>query len=82
MVCPWKEVEREDQRALFVEPVDGGVVRGRQADEEVLGLDRDETGEQLLQTRSRILGGASSARSKVGQLDASGFDVHDSSSRG
>jgi hypothetical protein len=53
-----EEVEREDQRALVVQTIDGRVVRRGETDEQVLGLDRNESRQQLLETRSRILRGA------------------------
>jgi hypothetical protein len=39
-----EEVEREDERALVVEAIHRGVVRGREPDEQVLRLDGDEAG--------------------------------------
>ena len=71
-----EEVEREDQRPLVVEPVDGRVVGRREPDEQVLGLGRDEAGEQLLEARGRVLGGAASAGGEVGELDGAGVQVH------
>ena len=56
-----EEVEREDERALVVQAVDGRIVRRREPDEEVLRLDGHEAREQLLEARSRVLGGAASA---------------------
>ena len=50
-----EEVEREDERPLVVQPIHGGVVGGRQADEEVLRLHGNEAGEQLLETGCRYL---------------------------
>ena len=41
-----EEVDREDDRALVVEAVDGRVVSRVEADEEILRLRRDETGQQ------------------------------------
>ena len=38
----WEEVDREDERALVVEPVDGSVVGRIEPDEQIGGLDRDE----------------------------------------
>ena len=64
-----EEVEREDERGLVVEPVDGGVVSRGKADQQVLGLGGDEPGEELLQPRSRVLGRAAAARDELGQLD-------------
>ena len=74
-----EEVEREDQRALVVELVDGRVVGGRQPDEQVLGLDRHEAGQQLLQAGRRVLRGAASAGGEVGELDVSGVEIHEGS---
>ena len=56
-----EEVQREDERTLVVELVDGGVVCRRQTDEQVLGLGRDESLEQLLETSGRVLRGAATA---------------------
>ena len=56
-----EEVEREDERALVVEPVDGGVVGRIEADEEVLRLRRDEALQQLLEPRRRVLRRAAAA---------------------
>jgi hypothetical protein len=67
-----EEVEREDQCPLVVEPVDGRVVGRREADQQVLGLRRDEALEQLLEARRRILGGAAAAGGEVGELDGGG----------
>ena len=53
-----KEVDREDDRLLVGEPVDGSVVGGVEADEEVLGGRRDEAGEKLAEPRRRVLRGA------------------------
>ena len=62
-----EEVEREDERALVVELVDGGVVRGREPDEQVLGLGRDEAAQQLLEPRGRVLRRAAAARREGGE---------------
>ena len=56
-----EEVDGEDDRPLVVELVDGGVVRGRKPDEKVLGLDRHEAAQQLLELRRRVLRGAAAA---------------------
>ena len=53
-----EEVDREDERAVVVEPVDGGVVGGVEPDQEVSGVRRDEPGEELLEPRRRVLRGA------------------------
>src|SRR5207244_8276998 len=74
-----EEVEREDQGALGVEPVDGGVVRGCETDEEVLGFRRNESREQLFQARGRVLRSASAARGEVRQLHSAGLGVQASS---
>src|SRR5512132_4149801 len=71
-----EEIEREDQRPLVIEPVDGGIVGRGEADEEVIGLRWDEAREQLLETRGRILGRAASAGGEVGELYGSGVQVH------
>jgi hypothetical protein len=44
-----EEIGREDEGTLVVELVDGGVVRGRETHEEVLGGRRREAGKELLQ---------------------------------
>ena len=64
-----EEVDREDDRALVVEPVDRGVVRGIEADEEILGLGRDEPGEQRLEPRGRVLRRAAAGASERRQRD-------------
>ena len=69
-----EEVEREDQRALVVEPVDGGVVRGRESDEQVLGRNRNEALEQFLQPCRGVLRGAAAAARQVRELYA-GFQA-------
>ena len=62
-----EEVEREDEGTLVVEAVDGGIVRGGEADEQVLGLDGDEAAKQLLEPRGRVLRGAAAGACQVGQ---------------
>src|SRR6476619_6542696 len=57
---------------LVVQPVDGRIVGRREPDEQVLGLGRDETSEQLLEARGRVLGGAAPAGSEVGELYGAG----------
>ena len=52
-----EEVDREDERALVVEAIDGGVVRRIEPHEQVGCVDRDEAGEQLLEPRRRVLRG-------------------------
>src|SRR5919198_1253548 len=71
-----EEVEREDQRALVVEPVDGRVVGGREPDQEVLLLHRHEAGEELLEPCGRVLRCAPPARREVGQLDWADVSLH------
>ena len=71
-----EEVEREDERALVVEPVDRGVVGRREPDEQVLGLDGHEPLQQLLEPRGGVLGCAAAAGRKVGKTDFSGLDIH------
>ena len=56
-----EEVDREDERALVVEPVDGRVVRRIEADEEVLRLRGDEALQQLLEPRRGVLRRAAAA---------------------
>ncbi len=75
-----EEIEREDQGALVVEPVDGGVVRRREPHEQVLSLCRHETREQLLQAGRGILGGAAPAGSEVRQFDCGGVGIQGFSS--
>src|SRR5438105_6542925 len=70
-----EEVEREDQRALVVEPVDRRVVGGREPDQEVLRLDRHEAGEQLLESGRRVLRRAPPARREIGQLGWAGLSL-------
>ena len=77
-----EEVEREDERALVVQPVDGCVVGGGEPNEQVLRLRGDEAREQLLETGRRILRGAAAARGEVCQLDAPGVDVQNSPPEG
>ena len=60
-----EEVDREDERALVVEPVDGRVVRRVEADEQVLRLGRDEAAQQLLEPRGRVLRRAPAGREAV-----------------
>src|SRR5439155_171643 len=62
-----EEVEREDDRTVVVELVDRCVVRGREPDEQVLGLHRNEALEQLLEPRSRVLDGAAAAGGQSGE---------------
>ena len=57
-----EEVDREDEGALVVQPVDRGVVRRIEADEEVLRLRWDEALQQLLEPRGGVLGSARKAR--------------------
>ena len=73
-----EEVEREDERSLVVETVDGRVVGRREPDQQVLGLDGRKAREQLLEARRRILGCAAPAGGEVGELDGGGFEIHGS----
>ena len=59
----WEEVDGEDDRALVVEPVDGGVVGRVEPDQEVLSLAAREAREQGLEACGRVLGCAA-ARSR------------------
>src|SRR5207247_903659 len=65
-----EEVDREDERALVVEPVDRRVVRGIEADEQVLRLGRDEAAQQLLQARGGVLRRATAGGGEIRQLHA------------
>src|SRR5204863_6806486 len=65
-----EEVDREDERALVVELVDGRVVGRVEADEQILRLCRNEPAQKLLQARRRVLRGAPAGGREVGQLDA------------
>src|SRR5204862_2476835 len=69
-----EEVECEDERRLVVEPVDGGVVGGREPYEQVLRLGRHEAGQQLLEPRRRVFRCAAAGRDELCQLD--GHDVN------
>ena len=62
-----KEIQREDDRTLVVELVDGRVVRRREPDEEVLRLHRDKALQQLLEARSRVLRSAAAADGQSGK---------------
>ena len=75
-----EEVEREDQGALVVEPVNSRIVRGREPDEQILRFDRDEAREQFLEARSRVLRGAAATRGEICELHASGLGVQGESS--
>ena len=63
-----EEVDREHERALVVEPVDGGVVGRVEPDEQVLRLGGHEAAQQLLEPRRRILRGAAACGHELGQL--------------
>ena len=67
-----EEVDREDERALVVELVDGRVVRRAEPDEEVLRLRRDEAREQLLETPRRVLRCAAARRDELRELHLAG----------
>ena len=62
-----KEVDGEDERSLVVQPVDGRVVGRREPDEEVLGLGGQESGQQLLESRGRILRRAAAGDGEIGR---------------
>ena len=62
-----EEVEREDERALVVELVDDGIVRGREPDEQVLGLGGHEPSQQLVEAGGGVLGSAAAARREGGE---------------
>ena len=64
----WEEIDREDERALVVELVDGGVVARIEPDEEVLRLRRHESAQQLLESRSGVLGRAPAGRRQIREL--------------
>ena len=69
-----EEVDREDERAVVVEPVDRSVVCRVEPDEEVLRLGRDESAQQLLEPRRGVLGRAATGRREVGQLHRATLD--------
>ena len=62
-----EEVDREDERALVVEPVDGRVVGGIEPDEQIGGVGRHEAGEERLEPRRRVLGRAAAGLRERGQ---------------
>jgi hypothetical protein len=64
-----KEVDREDERPVLVEQVDGGVVRRREADEQTLRLHRHESAQELLEAGGRILRRAPTAAGQIGQAN-------------
>ena len=64
-----EEVDREDERALVVEPVDRRVVGGIEPDEQVLGVGRHEPGEQRLEARGRVLRRAAAGARERRELD-------------
>src|SRR5207302_2486194 len=70
-----EEVEREDQRAFVVEPVDRCIVGRRESDEQIFCVGGNETREQLLEPRGRVLRSTSSTRGEVGQFHSAGLGV-------
>src|SRR5207302_9306698 len=70
----WEEVEGEDEGALRVEAVDGRVVSRRKADEQIFGLGGDESPQQLLEPRGRILRRAAAAGGEICEFD--GLRIH------
>ena len=62
-----EEVGREDERALVVELVDGGVVGRVEPDEEVLRRRRREAGEELLEPGRRVLRRAPASGLEAGE---------------
>ncbi len=71
-----KEVEREHEGALCVEPVDGGVIRRIEADEEIVAPSRSEARKQLLEPGCGVLRGAPSAGGEFGQPRFAASDLH------
>ena len=63
-----EEVDREDERALVVEPVDRCVVGRVEPDEQVLGLGGHEAAQQLLEPRGRVLRRAAACGRQIGEL--------------
>ena len=72
-----EEVDGEDQRSLVVELVDRGVVGRREPDQQVLGLNRDESLEQLLEPRRRVLRGTPARDGEIRQPDRGHSDTLD-----
>ena len=70
-----EEVEREDQRAFVVEPVDRCIVGRRESDEQIFCVGGNETREQLLEPRGRVLRSTSSTCGEVGQFHSAGLGV-------
>src|SRR5581483_5117034 len=66
-----EEVDGEDERALVVELVDGRVVGGIEADEQVLRLGGHESAQELLEPGGGVLRGASAAHREAGERGAS-----------
>ena len=65
-----EEVEREDDRAVVVQPVHGRIVRWREADEQILRLRRDEAGEEPLEPGRGVLRSTAAAGGQIGELHA------------
>ena len=65
----WEEVDREDDRALVVQAVDGCVVGGIEPDEQILGVGRNEPREQRLEPRGRVLRGTATRARERRELD-------------
>ena len=70
-----EEVDREDDRALVVQPVHRGVVGGIEPDEQILRLGGHEPGEQRLEPSGRVLGGAAARAGERRQRTVSTTEV-------
>ena len=64
-----EEVDREDDRAVVVQPVDRRVVGGIEPDEKILRLRGNEPREQRLESSCRVLGGATARAGEGGERD-------------
>ena len=62
-----EEVEREDDRPLVVELVDGRIIGRREPDQEVLRFDGDEAPQQLFEAGCGVLRGAAAAGRQSGE---------------
>ncbi len=69
-----EEVHREDESAVVVQAVHGRVVGRIEPDQQVLGLDRDEPAEELVEPRRRVLRSAAAADRELRQ--PRGGDLH------